>query len=218
MAQKNNVKQVVEFPGLHVVMPVDLQLPEDAAVSFAPSSLTQYINVLRQNWRQGTVGCKDRGEVAFSNKKPWKQKGTGRARVGSIRSPLWRKGGTIFGPQLRTRTLKVSQQSKQNVLKALLFDRLQRQKIVALDWQMDGNAPKTSLACAQLKQVGLHNKKVVLFVPAHDYQLQASCANIPNIKMYLFDQPNAYALSQGDFWVYLKRDSDLFKQMVGAWI
>ena len=44
-----------------------------------------------QNWRQGTVGCKDRGEVAFSNKKPWKQKGTGRARAGSARSPLWRK-------------------------------------------------------------------------------------------------------------------------------
>lgn len=218
MAQKNNAKQVVETSGSHFVTSADLQLPQDAAVSFSPASFTQYINVLRQNWRQGTVGCKDRGEVAFSNKKPWKQKGTGRARVGSIRSPLWRKGGVIFGPQLRTRTLKVTQQLKKNVLKALLIDRLQQQKIVALDWQMDGNAPKTALAFAQLKNAGLQNKNIVLFVPTHDYQLQASYANIPHVKMYLFDQPNAYALSQGDFWVYLKRDSDLFKQMVGSWI
>jgi large subunit ribosomal protein L4 len=217
MTQKNS-KSLVETTALHIVTPAELQLQEDAAASFSPSSFTQYINVLRQNWRQGTLGCKGRGDVAFSNKKPWKQKGTGRARVGSIRSPIWRKGGVIFGPQLRTRTLKVSQQLKKNVFKALLFDRLQQQRIVALDWQMEGNSPKTALAFAQLKNAGLHNKKIVLFVPTHDYQLQASYANIPHVKMYLFDQPNAYALSQGDFWVYLKRDSDLFKQMVGSWI
>ena len=214
MAQKN--KQIVS--GSSVVTPVDLHIPQDATVSFSPASLTQYVNVLRQNGRQGTVGCKDRGEVAFSNKKPWKQKGTGRARVGSIRSPLWRKGGVIFGPQLRTRTLKVSSQLKKNVMKALLFDRLQQQKIVALDWNVEMNAPKTSAAFSQLKNAGLHTKNIVLFVPAHDYQLQASCANLSNVKMYLFDQPNAYTLSQGDVWVYLKRDSELFKQMVGAWI
>jgi large subunit ribosomal protein L4 len=216
MVQNNNTKHV-EVGGLHVITSADLQL-HDTAVSFSPASFTQYINVLRQNWRQGTLGCKGRGDVAFSNKKPWKQKGTGRARVGSIRSPLWRKGGVIFGPQLRTRTLKVSKQLKQNVMKALLFDKLQQQRVVALDWQLEGNNPKTAAMVAQLKHTGLHNKKIVIFVPAHDYQLQASCANIPSIKMYLFDQPNAYALSQGDFWVYLKRDSDLFKQMVGSWI
>ena len=64
-----------------------------------------------QNWRQGTVACKGRSDVAFSNKKPWKQKGTGRARAGSARSPLWRKGGVIFGPQPRTRTLTITQET-----------------------------------------------------------------------------------------------------------
>ena len=66
-----------------------------------------WIRTLRQNWRQGTVGCKGRSDVSFSNKKPWKQKGTGRARAGSARSPLWRGGGVIFGPQPRVRVLRL---------------------------------------------------------------------------------------------------------------
>ena len=74
-----------------------------------------WVRALLQNWRQGTVGSKDRSEVSFSNKKPWKQKGTGRARAGSARSPLWRGGGVVFGPQPRTRVLKTGKQVKRNV-------------------------------------------------------------------------------------------------------
>ena len=74
-----------------------------------------------QNWRQGTVACKGRSDVAFSNKKPWKQKGTGRARAGSARSPLWRGGGVIFGPQPRTRMLKVAKQVKKKCFKCYLI-------------------------------------------------------------------------------------------------
>ena len=65
-----------------------------------------WVRVLMQNWRQGTVGCKARSDVAYTNKKPWKQKGTGRARAGSARSPIWRGGGVTFGPQARVKTLK----------------------------------------------------------------------------------------------------------------
>jgi large subunit ribosomal protein L4 len=68
------------------------------------------VRALLQNWRQGTVACKGRSDVSFSNKKPWKQKGTGRARAGSARSPLWRGGGVAFGPQPRTRTLKITKE------------------------------------------------------------------------------------------------------------
>ena len=76
-----------------------------------------YVRSLLQNWRQGTVGCKGRSDVAYSNKKPWKQKGTGRARAGSARSPLWRGGGVIFGPQPRTRVLKAGKQVKKKCVK-----------------------------------------------------------------------------------------------------
>lgn len=65
------------------------------------------MRVYLQNVRQGTVGSKGRSDIAYTNKKPWKQKGTGRARAGSARSPLWRGGGVVFGPQARIKMLKV---------------------------------------------------------------------------------------------------------------
>ena len=87
------------------MMPLDLDLNKKET---SPVTFARAIRVLLQNWRQGTVGCKSRGEVAFANRKPWRQKGTGRARVSSLRSPLWRKGGVIFGPQARVRKLFIN--------------------------------------------------------------------------------------------------------------
>ena len=65
----------------------------------SPVAVSQWIRALLQNWRQGTLATKGRSDVKLSNKKPWKQKGTGRARAGTARSPLWRGGGVTFGPQ-----------------------------------------------------------------------------------------------------------------------
>ena len=96
------------------------------------------IRVLRQNWRQGTVGCKTRAELAFSNRKPWKQKGTGRARAGSLRSPLWRKGGVIFGPQPRTRTLALNSKEMNLVFNNVLSSKLANKSVMCLDFEMFG--------------------------------------------------------------------------------
>lgn len=183
-----------------------------------PEQFSSYIRAMAQNWRQGTVASKDRGEVAFSGKKPWKQKGTGQARAGTRRSPLWRKGGTIFGPQERVRTLKVSRRSKQGVMNSLFWQVLELKKVVALDWVPQGDRPKTAHAYAMLKEAGLHQKRVVLFVAPHDYQLHASFNNIANVRMLLFDQPNACALAAGEYWTFLSRDMESFKTMVSAWI
>jgi len=201
-----------------IITAADLGMTKQADFSAAPASVAQYIRVLRQNWRQGTVGCKDRSEVAFANRKPWKQKGTGRARAGSARSPLWRKGGVTFGPQARTRVLTVSQSMRRNVMQSLFWNKIEQQRIVELDCQFVDDKPKTLLAHQALKSAGLQDKKLIMFVAVHDYQTQASFANLPNVEMYLFDQPNAYALLHGQYWVYLKKDSDLFKGMVGSWI
>lgn len=196
--------------------------PSDLQLSARPESsdnkgLAQYIRALMQNWRQGTVACKDRSEVSFSNKKPWKQKGTGRARAGSPRSPLWRKGGVTFGPQERVRTLKVSKNLKRGVFTSLLWDKLDKQNVIALNWSA-GERPKTALAHAALQEAGIADKKVVFFVATHDFITQASFANIPNVSMIFFDQPNAFALAHSDNWMFLAKDSDLFKEMVGLWI
>lgn len=176
------------------------------------------VRALAQNGRQGTVGCKSRGELAFSNKKPWRQKGTGRARAGSRRSPLWRKGGVIFGPQPRVRTLKVNRKQKQNVLVSLFNQSLEQGKIAMLDWMLSGDRPKTSFAYAALKAAGLESKNVILFVAHDDFQTQASFGNMPRVRMLSFDQPNAHALAQGDCWLFLKKDAEAFNNMVGLWI
>lgn len=198
-----------------VLTPSDLEL---SARSEKPdnTALGNTIRALMQNWRQGTVGCKDRSEVSFSNKKPWKQKGTGRARAGSARSPLWRKGGVIFGPQERVRTLKVSKGQKREVFYNLLLDKLDTHNVISLNWSAQ-ERPKTALAYSALKEAGLADKKVVFFVSTYDFITQASFANIPNVSMIFFDQPNAFTLAHGDSWMFLAKDSDLFKEMVGLW-
>jgi len=184
----------------------------------SPVSFANYIRALMQNWRQGTVAVKDRGDlISRSNKKPWKQKGTGRARAGSARSPLWRGGGIIFGPQERVRTLKVSQSHKNNVLRSLFIQKLMAGKVIALDW-MPSDTPKTADAYKMLKNNNVHEHKTAFFVTNHDVTVHASLNNVPNIRLMLFDQPNAFALVHADSWVFLQKDLDFFKKMVNTWI
>lgn len=202
---------------LHALTPAELNIA-DARKDVSPVSMAVYVRTLLQNWRQGTVACKGRADVAYSNKKPWKQKGTGRARAGSARSPLWRGGGVIFGPQPRTRVLKTSTQVKRNVLNTILFDFLEQGKVLALDWNASLQKPKTSAAYKLLKDNKLHDEKVVLFLPAHDQMSYSSFINIPNVQILFFDQPNAYDLINGTRWVVLKKDLEQFKQMVSQWI
>jgi large subunit ribosomal protein L4 len=214
MAQtQHNAPQLAQ-----AVTPAELwaQLPERSTIS--PSGFALCVRTLLQNWRQGTVACKTRGEVAFSNKKPWKQKGTGRARVSSLRSPLWRKGGVIFGPQPRVRKLKASREIKKSVLLALLWERLDKASVIELNWEVEGKIPKTTQAHKALESAGLHDKRVIFFVAPHDVLTQASLANIPSVSLLLFDQPNAYNVAREDYWVFLKKDRDAFKNMVNTWI
>ena len=176
-----------------------------------------WIRALMQNWRQGTVGCKTRGEVSFSNKKPWKQKGTGRARAGSARSPLWRSGGILFGPQPRVRTLKVNKQNKDQVLAACLADYAQAGTLYTFDWMLNSEKPSTSAMAQALKNVGLIDKKVIMFLSRQDYTHWASVNNLGNVHVVSFDDANAYELSLGNCVVVLKKDLSQFKEMVAKW-
>ena len=192
--------------------PQDLELAT-REVRISPESFAVWIRVLLQNGRQGTVGCKGRADVAYSNKKPWKQKGTGRARAGSKRSPLWRGGGVIFGPQPRIRTLKVNKILRKRVLGDMFWDLLNDKKVLCLNWEIS-NKPKTADAFNNLKSMDLHNKKVTLFVEARDILTQASFANLPNVQILLFDEVNAFHLASGTSVVFLQKDLDAFKNMV----
>lgn len=176
-----------------------------------------WVRSLMQNWRQGTVACKGRSDVNMSNKKPWKQKGTGRARAGSARSPLWRGGGVIFGPQERSRTLRVAKDTKKKVLGDVLYGFIESGRISCLDWVSE-NKPKTSAAFSAIKNAGISSDKLILFVRSDDFLTQASFSNMPNVNMMYFDQPNAFDLVNGNRWVFLKKDFDVFKDMVVRWL
>jgi len=201
----------------HAVTAKELGVSVDETV-VSSDAFSTWVRALLQNWRQGTVSCKGRSDVSRTGKKPWKQKGTGRARAGSFRSPIWRGGGVTFGPQKRTRSLSVPKQVRRKVLGGLLFQYLQDKKITSLDWLPAEDKPKTSAVCSVLKQASLLGKKVVFFLPVDDHLVRASCANIHNVNILFFDQANAFDLANSVHWVYLKRDADAFKNMVSQWI
>jgi len=176
------------------------------------------VRSLLQNWRQGTVACKGRADVNRSNKKPWKQKGTGRARAGTARSPLWRGGGVIFGPQMRTRQLKITKQTRKNVFTSLLFDFAENQKIACLNWTFSEDRPKTKIAYNLLREANLGQSNVTLFLSADDFITRASFMNIPSVRVLFFDQPNAFELAGTQYWVFLQKDKNQFQEMVSRWL
>lgn len=182
-----------------------------------PVGFAIWVRALLQNWRQGTVGVKDRSEVSFSNKKPWKQKGTGRARAGSARSPLWRGGGVIFGPQPRTRTLKMSKNLKKGVMNSLLWNFLEAGNIHTLAWQLSSLKPSTKEACSVLKSNKLFDKKITLFLSMDDVLHYSSFINIPNVQVLFFDEVNAFDVVNSNCWLVLQKDIDSFKEMVSKW-
>ncbi len=185
--------------------------------SASSQQFSMWIRSLLQNWRQGTVGVKGRSDVNRSTRKPWKQKGTGRARAGSARSPIWRGGGVTFGPQARTKTLAVPKLLRKQVFTQLLADRVADKKIIVADWQLEGDVPKTAKAVALLRSLSLHDKKVTLFLSVGDLIHFGSFSNIPKVQVLLFDQPNAYDLANSQYWLVLKKDMDAFKRMVEQW-
>ena len=171
---------------------------------------------LLQGWRQGTVGHQTRGQVSLTNKKPWRQRGTGRARAGSARSPLWRGGGVVFGPSPRVRTIKISRKQRQLALRASMDTVLSTNNFYCLDLAF-ADKPSTKSARAALTAVGVADKKVVLFLPFDDTMSYLSFRNMPNVHVVFFDQPNAFDLTNGQSWVFLKKDENLFKDMVAKW-
>jgi len=199
---------------LNTLMLQDFKGIERSVISSV--GFSTWIRALLQNWRQGTVACKGRSDVSYSNKKPWKQKGTGRARAGSARSPLWRGGGVIFGPQARVRKLKVNKEVKRRVLNNMFLDLLENKKICYLDW--DFEKPKTSATRKVLENLKLDSQKIVLLLNPTDVVSYAAFSNISNVRLVFFDQLNAFDLASGNILMFLKKDLDMFKDTVSQWI
>jgi large subunit ribosomal protein L4 len=131
--------------------------------------------------RSGTACAKTVGEVAGTNKKPWRQKGTGRARAGSFRSPLWRGGGVVFGPRPRDFTKKVNQKTRQLALRKSLSERLKAGDVVVVD-ELKLDAPKTKGMIGILKALGLDGTTLIV-AQAQDKNLLLASRNLPNVEL-----------------------------------
>ena len=129
--------------------------------------------------RRGTHMTKNRALVAGSGKKPWRQKGTGRARVGSVRNPLWRHGGTVFGPQPRSYDFALPKKVERGALRSALAAKLQTGALVVVD-ELSAAEVKTKNAVEMLKRLGVDGKAVLVDV-ALDEKLLRSVRNIPGV-------------------------------------
>ncbi|MQA30442.1 MAG: 50S ribosomal protein L4 [Luteitalea sp.] len=140
-------------------------------------------SVVRENAaaRQGTHATKNRAHVSGSGKKPWRQKGTGRARVGEIRNPLWRKGGTVFGPQPRSYDYRLPKKVEIGALRAAIAQKVQDGALVIVD-ALAASEIKTKAAVEMLKRLGVAGKALVIDV-ALDDRLALSTRNVPGVVM-----------------------------------
>jgi len=129
--------------------------------------------------RRGTHKTKNRANVSGSGKKPWRQKGTGRARVGEIRNPLWRKGGTVFGPMPRSYDYRLPKKVERGALRAALAQKLKDGELVVVD-RLAAAEIKTKAAAELLGRLGVAGKAVLIDV-AVDEKLSRSVRNIPGV-------------------------------------
>jgi large subunit ribosomal protein L4 len=132
--------------------------------------------------RQGTHATKNRALVSGSGKKPWRQKGTGRARVGEIRNPLWRKGGTVFGPQPRSYEYQLPKKVERGALRAALAQKVKDGGLVVVE-ALTASEIKTKAAAEMLKTLGVTGKAVLIDVTP-DEKLSRSVRNLPGVGFF----------------------------------
>ncbi|MFW6131362.1 MAG: 50S ribosomal protein L4 [Candidatus Aminicenantaceae bacterium] len=154
------------------------------------------------NQRRGTASAKTRSEMRGGGKKPWRQKGTGRARAGSIRSPIWRAGGVTFGPKYRSFKYNMPKRAKKDALKSAFSMKSSENKIVIFD-SLDFNEPKTKLGVEFLEKAQL---KSALLIDIHSNKnLFLSLRNIPGVKAVDYSQVNIYDVLNYEHMVFSQK-------------
>jgi large subunit ribosomal protein L4 len=161
------------------------------------SALHQAIKTQLANQRQGTAQTKSRSFVSGGNQKPWRQKGTGRARQGSIRSPLWRGGGIVFGPQPRDYRSPLPRKIRQLARRSALNARAREGALLVVD-SMRFEAPKTKQLAGLLDKLGLEGKKVLVLSNGLNRNLYLSGRNLPTAEVMTFADASAYDVIWSD--------------------
>mgnify|MGYP000574596165 FL=1 len=144
--------------------------------------------------KQGTVSTKTRSEVRGGGKKPWQQKGTGRARAGSSRSPLWKGGGVIFGPKPKTTSLKLNKKERNLALQTLFYNKRNNISVIG-ELESLITEPKTKVFCDIFKNYNLElNQKILLVVSKKTTPLKLSTQNLKNVELISASNLNTLSL------------------------
>jgi len=176
----------------------------EAVFGIEPNTHVLHSAVLlqRASLRRGTHKVKGRSEVRGGGRKPWKQKGTGRARQGSIRSPQWKGGGVVFGPTPRSYTFKLPKKVRRLAIKSALSSKVIDNAIIVLD-QLTLNTPKTKEFANILSNLKI-GRKALIVAPSYDDNVALSARNIPGVKFVAADGINVLDVMSYDQLIITK--------------
>lgn len=183
---------------------VDEMELSDSVFGMEPNKHVLHEAVVMQlaSLRQGTHKVKNRSEVRGGGRKPWKQKGTGRARQGSIRSPQWVGGGTVFGPTPRSYAYKLPKKVRRLAIKSALSSKVLAEQIIILD-KLVMNEPKTKDFVAVLNNLAI-DRKALFVLPEYNDNILLSARNLPSVKLVAADGVNVYDVLRYDKLILTK--------------
>lgn len=188
--------------------------PEVFAIKPNDHAIYLAVKVYLANQRQGTHKTKERSEVSGGGKKPWRQKGRGTARAGSIRSPLWVGGGTVFGPKPRDYSLILPKKVKTIArFSALTYKAMNNQIIVVEDIKFD--QPKTKQMFDVIKALNLDTKKTLLLTPTNDKILYLSGRNIPTLNILEARNASTYDILNSNILLLQESALELINKKFG---
>ena len=170
----------------------DVELPAVFGVEVKSHLLHSAVVNQLANRRAGTAATKNKALVSGGGKKPFKQKGTGRARAGSSRSPLWRHGGTVFGPMPRDYSYSMPKKEKRAALAAALSSKVSDSRMILLD-KLELAGPRTKQMAELLKALGVSESALVL-IAAENKNVALASRNMPNVKVLRMENINVYDL------------------------
>ena len=171
----------------------EVSLPESYFGSTVSESAVYYaVKAQLANQRQGDANTKDRSELAYSTRKPWRQKGTGRARAGSRRSPLWRGGGTVFGPKSKNYDVRVPKKVRRAALCSALSSKAAEEGAVVVIEDLQFSEPGTKRIAELLKNAGAAKVRALIMTADHKPLVWKSARNIPRVEIRPFSECSAY--------------------------
>ncbi len=163
----------------------------------------QYVTNYRARQRQGNASTKTRKEVRGGGRKPWRQKGTGRARAGTIRSPLWRGGGTVFGPMPRDYGSKLPKRMRRLAIQSLFSAKARAERIKVVD-RIEFSEIKTKAMVGILSKLDLCGTKCLLLDEGRNDKAVLSCRNLPKVKYVRAALTNGFDILNADWIVFTK--------------